>query len=83
MVHTLASLAGAIDVGKPENGRVIWSTFYDIRRYGGWQIFLCAILTGSSMLLSSPQRSTADFLAHVRAHGVTHISGTPSIGDAP
>src|SRR6202522_4391419 len=78
VVHTLASLAGAIDIGKPTNGRVIWSTFYDIRRYGGLQIFLRAILTGSSLLLSSAQRSTVDFLACAGAHGVTHISGTPS-----
>jgi acyl-coenzyme A synthetase/AMP-(fatty) acid ligase len=28
--------------------------------------------------LSSAQTSTADFLVHVGAHGVTHISGTPS-----
>lgn len=77
VVHTLASLAGAITC-EPGNGRVIWSTFYDIRRYGGLQILLRAILTGSSLLLSDPQRSTADFLARVGAHGVTHISGTPS-----
>src|SRR5271170_2073953 len=42
VVHKLASLAGAIDIGKPGNGRMIWSTFYDIRRYGGLQIFLRA-----------------------------------------
>ena len=77
VVHTLASLAGAIDC-EPGNGRVIWSTFYDIRRYGGLQILLRALLTGSSLLLSNPQRSTADFLARAGAHGVTHISGTPS-----
>jgi acyl-coenzyme A synthetase/AMP-(fatty) acid ligase len=77
VVHTLASLAGAIGC-EPSNGRVIWSTFYDIRRYGGLQILLRAILTGSSLLLSDPQRSTADFLARAGAHGVTHISGTPS-----
>jgi acyl-coenzyme A synthetase/AMP-(fatty) acid ligase len=77
VVHTLESLAGAIDC-KPSNGRVIWSTFYDIRRYGGLQILLRAILTGSSLILSNPQRSTADFLACVGAHGVTHISGTPT-----
>jgi acyl-coenzyme A synthetase/AMP-(fatty) acid ligase len=77
VVHTLASLAGAIGC-EPGNGRVIWSTFYDIRRYGGLQILLRAILTGSSLLLSNAQGSTADFLARVGAHGVTHISGTPS-----
>jgi acyl-coenzyme A synthetase/AMP-(fatty) acid ligase len=78
VVHTLASLAGAIDSGKPRNSRVVWSTFYDIRRYGGLQIFLRAMLTGSSMLLSSAKMSAADFLAHAAAYGVTHISGTPS-----
>jgi acyl-coenzyme A synthetase/AMP-(fatty) acid ligase len=78
VVHTLASLAGAIDIRKPGNGRVIWSTFYDIRRYGGLQIFLRAMLTGSSLLLSSARMSTADFLAYAGAHGATHISGTPS-----
>lgn len=77
VVHTLASLAGAIG-SEPGDGRVIWSTFYDIRRYGGLQILLRAILTGSSLLLADAQRSTEDFLARVGAHGVTHISGTPS-----
>jgi acyl-coenzyme A synthetase/AMP-(fatty) acid ligase len=78
VAHTLASLTGAIDTGKPRSGHVIWSTFYDIRRYGGLQIFLRAMMTGSSLILSSAQKSVADFLARVGAHGVTHISGTPS-----
>src|SRR5213594_2062396 len=56
----------------------VWSTFYDIRRYGGLQIFLRALLGGGSMVLSSAQESTADFLIRAGAHGVTHISGTPS-----
>jgi acyl-coenzyme A synthetase/AMP-(fatty) acid ligase len=77
VVHTLASLAGAIAESRPAEG-VVWSTFYDIRRYGGLQIFLRAALTGTSLVLSSAQETTADFLARAGAHGVTHISGTPS-----
>jgi acyl-coenzyme A synthetase/AMP-(fatty) acid ligase len=77
VVHTLASLAGAID-NKPSDCGVVWSTFYDIRRYGGLQIFLRAMLTGSSLLLSNARLPIADFLAYAGAHGVTHISGTPS-----
>jgi acyl-coenzyme A synthetase/AMP-(fatty) acid ligase len=77
VVHTLASLAGAISESRPAEG-VVWSTFYDIRRYGGLQIFLRAALTGTSLVLSSAQETTADFLARAGAHGVTHISGTPS-----
>lgn len=78
VVHTLASLAGAI---KPTGWRprpVVWSTFYDIRRYGGLQILLRAVLTRTSLVLSSTQETTADFLTRAAAHGVTHISGTPS-----
>jgi acyl-CoA synthetase (AMP-forming)/AMP-acid ligase II len=56
----------------------VWSTFYDIRRYGGLQIYLRAVLGGTPLVLSSAGESTADFLARAGAHGVTHISGTPS-----
>src|SRR5437879_3632454 len=78
VVHTLASLSGAMRGGRSPGDRTVWSTFYDIRRYGGLQIFLRALLGGGSMVLSSAQESTADFLIRAGAHGVTHISGTPS-----
>lgn len=79
VVHTLASLAGAIaPPADAETDPRVWSTFYDIRRYGGLQIFLRCILTGMSLVLSSPQESTSDFLSRAASLGVTHISGTPS-----
>ena len=76
VLHTLSSLAGAIDRGSRTS--VLWSTFYDIRRYGGLQIFLRALLSGGSLVLSSSQESTGDFLVRAGSQGVTHISGTPS-----
>jgi acyl-coenzyme A synthetase/AMP-(fatty) acid ligase len=76
--HTLATLTGAIEPEpEPEPGRV-WSTFYDIRRYGGLQIFLRAILTGTPLVLKSAQETGAEFLTRAGALGVTHILGTPS-----
>src|ERR1700722_20163742 len=77
VVHTLASLTGAIKFGASSTP-VVWSTFYDIRRYGGLQIFLRAVLTGVPLVLSSADESTVDFLARAGTDGVTHISGTPS-----
>jgi len=77
VVHTLASLSGAIQ-RRESTSPVIWSTFYDIRRYGGLLIFLRAVLTGTSLVLSSAEEATADFLVRAGARGVTHISGTPS-----
>ncbi|HEX3862866.1 MAG TPA: fatty acid--CoA ligase family protein [Stellaceae bacterium] len=78
VVHSLASLAGATKHGGAIGNRAVWSTFYDIRRYGGLQIFLRAMLGGGSIVLSNAAESTADFLSRAGAAGVTHISGTPS-----
>jgi acyl-coenzyme A synthetase/AMP-(fatty) acid ligase len=76
--HTLSSLAGAIKDGAAGSDAPVWSTFYDIRRYGGLQIFLRALLAGGSLILSSAGEPAAEFLSRAGAHGVTHISGTPS-----
>jgi len=78
VVHTLSSLSGAMQGARPSDDPAVWSTFYDIRRYGGLQIFLRALLGGGSMVLSSADESTGDFLIRAGGHGVTHISGTPS-----
>ena len=81
VAHTLASLTSAF-VEPPEceprhEAAPVWSTFYDIRRYGGLQIYLRA-LYGGSLVLASAAEATADYLARAAAAGVTHISGTPS-----
>lgn len=78
VVHTLSSLAGTLPRQAPAAGRMVWSTFYDIRRFGGLQIYLRAMLGGVPLVLSSPQESTREFFLRAAAAGVTHISGTPS-----
>jgi acyl-coenzyme A synthetase/AMP-(fatty) acid ligase len=78
VVHTLQSLGGALPMQPPSGTQSTWSTFYDIRRYGGLQIYLRAVLSGSPLVLSSSGEPTVDFLARAAAAGVTHISGTPS-----
>ena len=77
VLHTLSSLTSVLARRAPERGSATWSTFYDIRRYGGLQVFLRALHIGS-LLLSSPEEPVADFFSRARAAGVTHISGTPS-----
>jgi acyl-coenzyme A synthetase/AMP-(fatty) acid ligase len=76
VLHTLASLTSARSNPAPAAG-IVWSTFYDIRRYGGLQILLRALRQGS-MVLSSPAESVVDFLARAARAAVTHISGTAS-----
>src|SRR6185312_14089106 len=78
VLHTLASLTGPLDDGMAVASDAVWSTFYDVRRYGGLQILLRALLGGGSLVLSQAGQSVAEFLARAQGCGVTHISGTPS-----
>ena len=77
VVHTFASLTAAIKSGN-QGRSLIWATFYDIRRYGGLQIFFRGILCGGSLVLSSVHESAAEHLERLGSRGVTHLSGTPS-----
>ena len=77
VLHTLFSLVSAFFDRSREVGGVVWSTFYDLRRYGGLQIFLRALFTGS-MVMSAREESVFEFLGRAGRYGVTHISGTAS-----
>jgi acyl-coenzyme A synthetase/AMP-(fatty) acid ligase len=77
VVHSLAGLTAAI-VPRADAEPVVWGTFYDIRRYGGLQIFLRAVLGGASLIVSSAGEPVAEHLLRLGQHGVTHLSGTPS-----
>ena len=78
VLHTLVSLTDALaGQMRPAADPVVWSTFYDIRRYGGLQIFLRAVHAGS-LVLSEPAEPVMEFLARAATAQVTHISGTPS-----
>ena len=77
--HSLEGLIGAIVADTAARGAPsVWATFYDIRRYGGLQIFLRAVVGGGSMVLSEPGEPIADHVARLHDKAVTHISGTPS-----
>ena len=88
VAHRLAGLTGAIikpgaitpgvtgEKIAPE--AITWGTFYDIRRYGGLQILLRALIGGASLVLSEPDEAVADFLTRLGRAGVTHLTGTPS-----
>jgi acyl-coenzyme A synthetase/AMP-(fatty) acid ligase len=76
VVHSLEALTAAI--GSSAEGRVVWATFYDIRRYGGLQILLRAVLGAHTLVLSAAGESIPDHLGRLATCGATHISGTPS-----
>jgi acyl-coenzyme A synthetase/AMP-(fatty) acid ligase len=77
--HDLASLTSAIkNTGAQQDPDIVWGTFYDIRRYGGLQIFLRVLLGRGSLVLSSADESPTEHLLRLAAHSVTHLTGTPS-----
>jgi acyl-coenzyme A synthetase/AMP-(fatty) acid ligase len=78
VLHTLASLAAWIRPRCAAEAPTVWSTFYDIRRYGGLQIFLRAIIGGTSLVLSDARETLEQFLVRLHACGVTHLTGTPT-----
>jgi acyl-CoA synthetase (AMP-forming)/AMP-acid ligase II len=77
VLHDFASLTGAFAGAKQDGAATAWATFYDIRRYGGLQIFLRAV-AGGSLTLTSPGEALDEHLQRLARRGVTHISGTPS-----
>lgn len=78
VVHTLSSLIGPLADGPVAVTGAVWGTFYDIRRYGGLQVLLRALLGGSSLVLSHLGEPVRGFLERLSAAGATHILGTPS-----
>jgi acyl-coenzyme A synthetase/AMP-(fatty) acid ligase len=75
VAHTLDALTGAI---RSTTDQPVWGTFYDIRRYGGLQILLRAMLGRAALILSDDHEPVGDFLARLAQSGVTHLTGTPS-----
>jgi acyl-coenzyme A synthetase/AMP-(fatty) acid ligase len=76
VAHSLPGLIGAIRAMTTPTP--VWATFYDIRRYGGLQIFLRAATSGATLVLSAPDEPLQEHLARCVDAGVTHMSGTPS-----
>lgn len=78
VAHRLDGLLGAVRPRAANEQMPVWSTFYDIRRYGGMQIYLRAATSGATLVLTEAGKSLSDHVARMAEAGVTHISGTPS-----
>jgi len=76
--HTFDTLTAPMRNGPEPQHSVVWGTFYDIRRYGGLQILLRAVLRHASFVVSGVHESTAGYLVRLGRQLATHISGTPS-----
>jgi acyl-coenzyme A synthetase/AMP-(fatty) acid ligase len=78
VIHSLKSLTAAIATSNGPEEPITWATFYDIRRYGGLQFYLRAVLAARSLVLSDKDEALEAHLTRLNAQGATHITGTPS-----
>jgi hypothetical protein len=86
--HALSSLTGALKKGAPntQGNQLIWSTFYDIRRYGGLQIFSAQFPEGDRWCARIPLTRPAIFSfvggAVSAAEVVAILSACPGVNQA-
>jgi acyl-CoA synthetase (AMP-forming)/AMP-acid ligase II len=78
VMHSLVGLTGALKNGKAQRDPIVWGTYYDIRRYGGLQVFFRAILGGASFVIPSVDEPLTEYIARLGIHAATHVLGTPS-----
>jgi acyl-coenzyme A synthetase/AMP-(fatty) acid ligase len=78
VLHSLSSLSAAIANHAGQIHPMVWGTFYNICRYGGLQILLRTVLGGASLVLSSIEESSGNYLVRLSQHRVTHLLGTPT-----
>ena len=78
VVHDLASLAAPVATSSALERGCVWSTFYDLRRYGGMSMLMRALIGGGSIVLSEQAEPIGEFFDRLAASQVTHLSGTPS-----
>ena len=78
VVHTFDSLSAPVTTSPTPDDDAVWGTFYDIRRYGGLQILLRALVGGGSLVMADSHEAVGDALRRLAEHRATHVSGTPS-----
>ncbi len=78
VVHSLPSLSGHLQGGVHPGCQIIWCTFYDVRRYGGLQVLLRAVIGGSVLLCPLLSEPLGAFLSRAALQGATHFVGTPT-----
>ncbi len=78
VVHTVSTLLHAVPLLSMTAEIENWATYYDIRRYGGLQMFLRGCAGNGSLTLREADETIDGFLTRAGAERVTHVAGTPA-----
>lgn len=78
--HSIPSLSRTIKFDSGKGSSLCWGTLYDIGRFAGLQVYLQALLGGSSLALpETADKSLSEVLAALRSSGVNALSATPTM----
>jgi acyl-coenzyme A synthetase/AMP-(fatty) acid ligase len=76
--HGFESLTSNIRRPDTQGEPIVWASFNDTRRFSGLQMFLQAMLTGSTLVLRPSGTPVPEFIKILAETQATHVSGTPT-----
>ncbi len=79
VAHTLASLTRTTNRNREKGAAYVWGLLYEPTRFAGLQVFLQAVLGGSTLVVPDFSSELDERLAHFAQHGVNALSATPTL----
>ena len=79
VVHTLQSLIKSCKSKNPNNKTIVWGLLYSISRFAGLQVYLQALLSGSSLCVANDLSDLHSTFAFFSRSKVNALSATPSM----
>ena len=76
--HTFSSLTRTAKTNVELGGKYRWGLVFDIYRFSGIQVFLQAILSGSTLIITDPTQSMSKMLTQLADAKCNALSATPS-----
>ena len=78
--HKISSLSKTVKTVSDKGLSLCWGTCYDIGRFAGLQVYLQAVLGGSSLALTdNSEMSLTEIISTLHAAGVNALSATPTM----
>ena len=76
--HNFKSLTKTTKTNKKHGSKIRWGLVFDIYRFSGIQVYLQAILSGSSLIITDSSDSISDIISNLQQKKCNALSATPS-----
>jgi len=79
VVHTLAELSGSLKKDQARGGEFVWGLLYDLSKYAGLQVYLQALLGGSTLLIPASEMALDQQIDYFAKNQCNALSATPTL----